>query len=81
MSKEEIKIKVVRIFKEVFSNDELEIKEETTSEDICEWDSLIHIQIIVTIEKVFNIKFKMQELLNQKNVGDLVDAIYKKINI
>ena len=81
MSKDEIKIKVVQILKEVFNNEELEIKEETTSDDICEWDSLTHIQIIVTIEKVFNIKFKMQELINQKNVGDFVDAIYKKINI
>lgn len=81
MSKDDIKINVIRIIKEIFNNEELEIKDTTTSKDIFEWDSLMHIQIIVTIESAFNIKFKMQELLNQKNVGDLIDSIYKKINI
>lgn len=59
-------------------NDEIQLEENTTANDVPGWDSLHHIDIIVAIEKFFNIKFKGLEILRIKNLGDLQQLIDKK---
>lgn len=66
------------IFKDVLENDMLVIKPETTADDIEEWDSLSHIQLIVAIEKHFKVRFTSSEINNFKNVGEMTEAIVKK---
>jgi acyl carrier protein len=58
--------------------DEVELTESTCADDIEEWDSLSHIQIIVAIEKAFGIKFTSLEIMKWKNVGEMVDSILSK---
>ena len=79
MNKDEIKEKLSKIFKIVFDNENLEIEDMTSSKDIMEWDSLSYIQFIISIQKYFDIKFNMQEIMKQENVGTLIDTIYEKI--
>ena len=50
------------IFKDVLDNDDVVVTETTTSNDIEEWDSLTHIQLIVAIEKYFGLKFTSMEI-------------------
>ncbi len=52
--------------------------EDTTADQVPGWDSLSHINIIVAIEKEFNIRFKGYEVLKCKNVGDLQNLINSK---
>ena len=47
----------------------------TTAEDIAEWDSFNHINIIVAVEAHFGIKFQTAETEELKNVGHLVDPL------
>lgn len=68
------------IFRDVLENDDLTITRETTSADVEEWDSLNHIQLIVSIEKHFKLKFSSNEIRNWKNVGEMCDAISLKMN-
>ena len=63
------------IFREIFDDDELIISSETTADDIEDWDSLTHLQLIMQIEQSFNIKFTTVQLKNMPNVGAMVDAI------
>lgn len=51
MEKNEILAKVQDIFRDILENEEIILSNETTADDIEEWDSLSHIQLIVTIEK------------------------------
>lgn len=78
MSIEEIIKQVNPIFIDVLDNPAIDIKPETTSDDIEEWDSLNHIQLIVAIEKHFNIKFTAAEIVDFNNVGELCEAIRLK---
>lgn len=80
MEKEELIIKLTEIFRSVFNNDELEIYEEITANDIDNWDSLTHMLLISEIEKVFSIKFRLKELNKMRNVGDLVGMITSKLS-
>ncbi len=68
------------IFREVLDNENLSIKPETTSDDIEEWDSLAHIQLVVAIEKHFKLKFKTEEIMAWENVGAMCEAIHLYLN-
>lgn len=79
MGIENILQEVNRIFIEVLDNENIMIGRETTANDIEEWDSLTHIQLIVAIEKHFNIRFTSSEIQGWKNVGAMCDAIYQRL--
>ena len=68
-----------KIFIEVFEDDSIVLFENTTTSDIDAWDSLNHIQMITAVEKKFKLRFKLNELLNFKNVGDLSKSIEEKL--
>ena len=78
MEKSQILDEVQAIFREVLDNEEIVLANETTADDIEEWDSLTHIQLIVAIEKHFKIKFTSKESLSWQNVGQLIDSIAAK---
>lgn len=67
------------IFREVFDDEAIRIERETTANDIEEWDSFSHVNLILAVETRFNIRFTQKELVNFKNVGDLLDSIESKI--
>lgn len=67
------------IFREVFDDDDIELTPEMTADDVDGWDSLSHVNLIVTIETRLKIKFPQKELLTFKNVGDLSNSINTKL--
>jgi acyl carrier protein len=79
MERKEIFEKLNEIFRNVLDNDEIEVGETTRADDIEEWDSLSHIQMIVAIEKTFKLKFNSREVMKWDNVGEMVDTIMKKL--
>ena len=79
MSKQEVMQKLQEIFREVFDDDTIEINENTTANDIDEWDSLEHITLIGTVEKSFKMRFKMKEVSSMKNVGEMAEIILERI--
>jgi acyl carrier protein len=68
------------IFRMVFNDDEIDIRPEMTADDVDGWDSLSHVNLILAVEKVFEIRFTQREILTFKKVGDLLDAIDNKIS-
>jgi len=79
MTKEDILQQVNEVFIDVLDNEDIKLNNETTAEDIEEWDSLSHIQLVVAIEKHFKIRFKSSEIQSWKNVGEMIDCIETKI--
>lgn len=78
MSKEEIYNELDEVFQDVFDDDTIHVKAETTAKDIEDWDSLEHINLVVAIETKFGIKFNMNEVTSMKNVGEMVDVILER---
>ena len=73
--REEIMKRLQPIFAEVFEDESVVVTEQTTADDIEKWDSLTHLTLIYEVESEFGMKFKMKEILEMKNVGEMVDLI------
>lgn len=63
----------------VFDDDDIKLRLDTTANDIDAWDSLSHVNLVIAIEANFGIRFSQKELLKQRNVGDLVADIDRKL--
>ncbi len=79
MTREELYESLNEVFREVFDDEEITVTDETTSDDIEDWESLEHINLVVAIEKKFGIEFYMDEVLGFKNVGAMVDVILSRM--
>lgn len=79
MTRKEVFVKLNEIFKDVFDDESIHVQEHTTSADIEEWDSLMQINLIVSVEKCFRIKFSMDEIHVMNNVGVMADIILQRI--
>ena len=63
------------VFQDVFDDSTIDIRPETCSDDIDDWDSLAQISLIAAIENEFGIRFDIKTALHLKTVGEMADAI------
>ena len=71
--------KLKTIFRTIFNDDTIVLRNEMTVNDVGNWDSLSHMLMITEVENVFSIKFKLRELNKLKNVGTLLELIESKL--
>ena len=64
----------------VADDDSITVNAETTADDIEDWDSLEHINLVSAVEKEFGVKFTMAQVVGMKNVGEMVDVILAAIS-
>ncbi len=79
MSREEVFIKLNSVFQDVFDDEDIRVDDTTTAEDIEDWDSLEHINLMAAVEKEFKIKFSMGQIVTMKNVGEMADIVLSKL--
>ncbi|HSH66092.1 MAG TPA: acyl carrier protein [Bacteroidia bacterium] len=70
--------KLNQVFKRVFDDENLKIENWMTAKDVDGWDSMSHLQLIVSVEKEFNIKITGAEVMRLKNIGDLLELVNQK---
>jgi acyl carrier protein len=75
MDEPQVYARLAEIFQDVFDEDSIQVTPELSAKDVDGWDSLTHIRLILTIERVFKIKFSTSEIGKLANVGDLVALI------
>jgi len=75
MEKQQLLKTVNEIFIHVLDNPAIVLQENTTADEIAEWDSLTHIQLVYAIEKYFKIRFSTAEITRWKNIGELCSSI------
>lgn len=79
MTRQQAIEKVNEIFIDVFDDDMIKIEENTTADDIEEWDSLTHITLLNEIESFFGFRFGMKDVHGMKNVGEMIDIILSNL--
>lgn len=79
MSREEVFEKLNEVFRDVFDDEDITVTDTTTADDIEDWDSLEHINLIAAVEQEFGMKFNMGQVVSMKNVGEMVDIIINQV--
>jgi acyl carrier protein len=80
MTKDEIIDELTKLWRRELDEDDITLTADTTARDVEGWDSLTNIQLIVATEKKFKVRFGAAEITAFANVGDLADAVLKKID-
>lgn len=75
MSREDVYVRLTEVFREVFDEEAIVITDSTTADDIEDWDSFEHVNLIVAVEEEFQMKIPMSKVTGMKNVGEMVDII------
>ena len=75
MSREEVFEKLNEVFRDVFDDEEITVTDATTADDIEDWDSFEHINLVVAVEEEFSFKIPMGRVVTMENVGEMVDII------
>ena len=75
----DIKNRLQNVFWDVFEDGDIELFDEMSANDIEEWDSLTHVQLIVAVENEFKVRFKTAEIIEVKNVGEFIKTLENKL--
>jgi len=82
MTRDEIRDQVQRVFREVFGDESLVLQEAMTANDVEGWDSLMHVNLIIALEKRLGIRFATAEISRLsdqgQNVGALIELVTRK---
>ena len=79
MNRDAITNRITEIFRDIFDDQALIITDRTTALDIEDWDSLEQINLLVAIEKLFDIKFSVNDVENLADVGQTIDLVEQKL--
>lgn len=79
MSPSEVRVELTKVFRNIFGQTTLELKDEMTASEVPGWDSLTHIDLIVAVEKHFRIKLTTRDVAGLKNVGELASLVEKRL--
>lgn len=64
------------VFQNVFNDDELVLRDDMSPMDVNGWDSVMHINLMFSIEESFNIRFAGNELAEFKDIGELKQYLH-----
>jgi acyl carrier protein len=59
--------------------DPVTVTPELSAKDVPEWDSLLHITLMLAVEKNFGVRFGMGEVEATRNLGEFADLILRKL--
>lgn len=79
MNQSEVIARLQEVFDNVFL-EPVELTPELSANDVEEWDSLTHISLVVSVEKAFNVRFRVGEVEAAKDVGEFANLIIKRLN-
>jgi acyl carrier protein len=78
MNQPEIIAKLQTIFDDIFL-DAPRLTPALSAADVPEWDSLIHISLLIAVEKAFAVRFRVGEVEATQNVGEFADLIARRM--
>ena len=79
MERAQVFQEVTEICKDVFGNSAITLTDDSTAQDVEEWDSLTHLTLIYEIEAKYDVQFTLDEAMKSPNLGELVNALMKRL--
>jgi acyl carrier protein len=66
---------VTAVIRDVFGDDEITLTETSSAGDVDGWDSLMHLNVVIALEKRFSIRFTTAEIARLKEDGQDIGAL------
>ncbi len=70
--------RITKVFRDIFDDESLQLRDSMTANDVATWDSLNHIKLILALEREFQTQFTLEDLQNMLCVGDLKRILQAK---
>ena len=74
---DQVLIELTPIFRDALDDERLILKTNMSARNVEGWDSFTHMQLIAAIERHYGINFRLKELLNFQDVGDMCRAVLR----
>lgn len=78
MTREQVLAQLQTVFDDVFL-EPVRLTPELSASDVPEWDSLLHISLVVAVEQAFGVRFRVGEVEATGNVGEFADLISRRM--
>jgi acyl carrier protein len=75
---DEILPNLTQLFRDVFDDQNIVLRPETTADDIAGWDSMSQVRLAVEIERRFGIKIKSAKMEELRSVRGMLDLIGRR---
>jgi acyl carrier protein len=72
--------KLTDIFRTLFDDPSLVLRDNLTAPDVPGWDSFNHINLVMQIEEDFRLRFTTEEISSLANVGEFKALIARKLH-
>ena len=73
-----MKEKLLSVMSQVFSLPIERLSSDSSMENIENWDSLTHLQLVTSIEDTFNIKIEISEIIDMTSFSSIMDILRNK---
>jgi acyl carrier protein len=73
---------ILATLQEVFDSvflDPVKVAPELSARDVPEWDSLMHVSLVIAVEAKFKVRFRVGEVEGTKNVGEFAHLIERRL--
>ena len=79
----DIRAELQEIFRQVFDDPTVVLRDDMTAADVEGWDSVTHIDLLIAVERALGIKFATAEMSRLKepdqNIGSFIRLIESKL--
>ncbi|MEA2788037.1 MAG: acyl carrier protein [Acetobacteraceae bacterium] len=75
MTRDDVFAQLQGVFRDVFDDEAIVLRPNTTAADIPGWDSLNQIKIIISCERALGVRLKPREINALENVDEMVDHL------
>jgi acyl carrier protein len=75
---DDVRTRLAKVFQQVLGR-AVELRDDMKPGDLEDWDSVMHVTIVLATEREFKIKFKGADIANIVSVGDLVKHVQAKV--
>ncbi len=76
--RQEVLERVRRVLRDTFLNDDLIVAEDTNLADIPEWDSELHVTLVLALEHEFNVRLTAREASRAVAIRPILDLLESK---
>jgi acyl carrier protein len=70
--------RLAKVFCRTFGLDPQRFSRDTVPEDVANWDSIGHMNLVASLEKEFGLQFEVDEIMEMSSAGKILEVLQAK---